>query len=88
MSGLSPITDNIILLRHVELRSRLYRLISVLKLRDSAHDTAICEFRIDDSGVTVSDTFDGADQVMSGSAQEPAKSAAKRKGKGKRKPRS
>lgn len=88
VSGLSPITDNIILLRHVELRSRLYRLISVLKLRDSAHDTAICEFRIDDSGVTVSDTFDGADQVMSGSAQEPARLAAKRKGKGKRKPRS
>jgi circadian clock protein KaiC len=88
VSGLSAVTHNIILLRHVELRSRLYRLISVLKLRDSAHDSAICEFRIDESGVTVADTFDGADQVMSGSAQEPRGPAVRRKGQEKRKRRS
>jgi circadian clock protein KaiC len=69
VSGLSPITQNILLLRHVELRSRLYRLISVMKLRDSAYDSALREFKIGEAGITVADTFQSADQVMSGNAQ-------------------
>jgi circadian clock protein KaiC len=69
VSGLSPITQNILLLRHVELSSHLYRLISVMKLRDSDYDSTLREFRINDSGITVADTFESADQLMSGSAQ-------------------
>src|SRR5262249_47801067 len=57
VEGLSPITQNILLLRHVELSSHLYRLISVMKLRDSDYDSTLREFRISDSGISVADTF-------------------------------
>ena len=50
IDGVSSLADNIILLRHVELRSQLYRLISILKMRDRAYDGAIREFQITDRG--------------------------------------
>jgi circadian clock protein KaiC len=78
VTGLSPITQNIILLRHVELRSHLYRLISVMKLRDSAYDSTLREFKISDAGIAVADTFQSTDQVLSGSPQ-PSSTDSSRK---------
>jgi circadian clock protein KaiC len=69
IDGVSALADNIILLRHVELRSQLYRLISILKVRDRAYDGAIREFRITDRGVIVADTFDSAEQILTGTAR-------------------
>jgi circadian clock protein KaiC len=69
IEGVSSLADNLILLRHVELRSQLYRLISILKVRDRAYDGAIREFRITDRGVTVADTFDSAEQILTGAAR-------------------
>jgi len=68
----SALADNIILLRHVELRSQLYRLISILKVRDRAYDGAIREFQITDRGVVVADTFDSAEQILTGAARTVA----------------
>jgi circadian clock protein KaiC len=69
IDGVSALADNIILLRHVELRSQLYRLISILKVRDRAYEGAIREFRITDRGVVVADTFDSAEQILTGAAR-------------------
>lgn len=69
IDGVSALADNIILLRHVELRSQLYRLISILKVRDRAYDGAIREFQITDRGVVVADTFDTAEQILTGTAR-------------------
>ena len=69
IDGVSALADNIILLRHVELRSQLYRLISILKVRDRAYDGAIREFQITDRGVIVADTFDSAEQILTGAAR-------------------
>lgn len=69
IDGVSSLADNIILLRHVELRSQLYRLISILKVRDRAYDGAIREFQITDRGVIVADTFDSAEQILTGTAR-------------------
>jgi circadian clock protein KaiC len=69
IDGVAALSENIILLRHVELRSQLYRLISILKVRDRAYDGAIREFRITDRGVTVADTFDSAEQILTGTAR-------------------
>jgi len=69
IEGVSSLADNIILLRHVELRSQLYRLISILKVRDRAYDGAIREFRITDRGIVVADTFDSAEQILTGTAR-------------------
>lgn len=67
----STVTSNIVLLRHVELRSQIYRLISVLKMRQSGYDRAIREFRITDKGLEVADDFASAEAVLTGTAQLP-----------------
>lgn len=88
LRGLSAITHNVILLRHVELEARLCRLISVLKVRDSNHDSRIREFRISANGIEVADTFKDATKLMSGSARgKKSKVAAQGPAKGRGKPR-
>jgi circadian clock protein KaiC len=66
--GVSAVTHNIILLRHVELDARLHRLISILKVRDGDYDGGIRELRITDSGIVIADTFRDARDVMTGEA--------------------
>jgi circadian clock protein KaiC len=68
IGGISAMTHNVMLLRHVELRSQLYRLISIIKLRDSDYDPAIREFRIEDRGIVVADTFKTAEAILGGTA--------------------
>jgi circadian clock protein KaiC len=69
VDGVSSIADNIILLRHVELRSQLFRLISIMKMRDRSYDSRIREFQITDRGLRVAETFDSAEQILSGMAR-------------------
>ena len=64
----SAAVDNGILLRTVELRSRLHRLVSILKTRQSGFDPAIREFAIGDEGITVGEVFVGAASLLTGSA--------------------
>jgi circadian clock protein KaiC len=68
IGGVSNIGHNLILLRHVELHAHLYRLISILKVRDSDYDSAIREFRIGDAGISVANTFDSAQGILGGLA--------------------
>lgn len=62
----SAIAGNIILLRHVELRTQSYRLISILKMRQSGHDRSTREFRITDAGIKVADNATSAEAILSG----------------------
>lgn len=68
IGGLSNITHNIVVLRHVELSAHLYRLISIVKIRDSDYDSGIREFRITGEGIVVADTFQSAERILSGIA--------------------
>ncbi|MDY7225101.1 ATPase domain-containing protein [Hyalangium rubrum] len=61
--------ENIILLRYVELRSQLYRLISIMKMRESQYDSGIREFSITDDGINVADTFESAEAILTGHAR-------------------
>lgn len=45
---------------HVELRSRLFRLIFLFKVRDGAFDPTILEFAVNDAGITVGKPFSAA----------------------------
>jgi circadian clock protein KaiC len=65
----SAVAGNIILLRNVELRSQLYRLISILKMRQSGHERSIREFRITDAGIEVADNFASAEAILIGAAE-------------------
>jgi circadian clock protein KaiC len=62
--GISEIVDNIVFLRYLQVRSRLHRLISVLKVRESAYETSIREFTISDRGIQVEATSESAEVVL------------------------
>jgi circadian clock protein KaiC len=61
--------ENIIYLRYLELRSQLYRLISIMKMRESQYDSGIREFSITDEGINVADTFESAESILTGHAR-------------------
>ena len=54
------------LLRYVELRSQIYRLLSIMKMRESRYDTSLREFRIASDGIDVADSFESAEAILSG----------------------
>lgn len=66
--GTSAIADNILLTRYVELHSQLYRLISIIKMRESDYEGAIREFKITPDGIQVANTFDSAHAILTGAA--------------------
>ena len=69
-SDLVAMLDNVIFLRHVELRARLRRLVSVVrKMREGAGDPSLREFSIGEHGIEVSPTFDSAEAILTGIAR-------------------
>ena len=64
IAGLDGMFDTLLFLRSVELRSQLYRLVSVLKARGRAADRAIREFRFTARGMVVAESFDGAEAIL------------------------
>ncbi|AKQ67117.1 Circadian clock protein KaiC [Myxococcus hansupus] len=61
--------ENLLLLRYVELRGRIHRILSVLKMRDSAYDNDLREFQIADAGVKVLATLRSAEGLLTGQAR-------------------
>jgi len=68
--------DNAILLRYVEPRSRLHRLMSVLRVRESGFDSTVREFTITDRGIEVASTGSSAESVLADVARLPAASGS------------
>ena len=66
VSELSTITENLMLLRYVELHSKLYRLISILKVRDNEFDPVLREFTLSKHGLEVGDSFSNVEALLSG----------------------
>lgn len=66
VAEVSAAIDNILLLRYVELRARLRRLASVLKVREHDYDPRIREFDITDRGIQVGEPLAEAEAVLSG----------------------
>ncbi|CAA9545511.1 MAG: Circadian clock protein KaiC [uncultured Thermomicrobiales bacterium] len=64
--------ENVVLLRYVELRSQLHRLISILKVRESDYDTSIREFLITPDGIDVAGSFESAEAVLTGVTRQVA----------------
>jgi circadian clock protein KaiC len=63
---ISTLTDSIVLLRYVETFGRMRRAITVLKMRGSAHDAGIREYRIESDGMHVMEPFHDISGVLSG----------------------
>jgi circadian clock protein KaiC len=66
ITGLSASTQNIILLRHVEHRATMLRVLAILKVRDDHYDGRMRELRITDDGLALFDTFATESRVASG----------------------
>lgn len=70
ISRLTPVAENLILLRYVEHETTLRRVLSVMKVRDSGFDPRLREFAITKEGIVLGDGFAGARSVLSGFAHE------------------
>jgi len=67
---LSTVTDNIIILKYVELGGKMRRLLSVLKQRGSMHNKELMEYQIDPKkGLDILGPFKGVENLLSGSAR-------------------
>ncbi|KQP49125.1 ATPase domain-containing protein [Pseudorhodoferax sp. Leaf274] len=64
--GTAFLTDVIIVQRYIEMDSRLRRMMSVVKIRASAHSDQIRLFTIDDAGIKIGDTLEGLEGLMGG----------------------
>ncbi|KMZ13355.1 Circadian clock protein KaiC [Candidatus Burkholderia humilis] len=62
----SAMTENIVMMRYVEANSALYRMVSVVKQREGAHDSTIRHLTIDSRGLHVSEGFIGPTGLLSG----------------------
>lgn len=71
-SEISALAEAMVLLRYVELRSQLCRLISLSKVREGAFDPTIREFSITNMGVVVGKPFEGVQAVPDPGAREVA----------------
>ncbi|MBV1800531.1 ATPase domain-containing protein [Siccirubricoccus sp. G192] len=76
VSGISSLAEVMVMLRYVELQSRLYRLISLFKVREGAFDPTIREFEITAAGITVGEPFERVEAVLSGMARAALSRAA------------
>ncbi len=68
IGDLSSLAENLVLLRFVELGSRLHRLVSVLKVRDSRFDGSLHEYVNSDHGLVIADTSESAQRITAGYA--------------------
>lgn len=65
-AGISFVADNVILLRYVEMESRIARAISVLKMRGSDHAKDVREYKITSEGMKVLEPFKDYSAVLAG----------------------
>ena len=63
---ISVIAENVLFLRHVELGGRLHRVASVLKMRESGHDSYVRELEITERGIRVLGALESAEGLPTG----------------------
>ncbi len=68
IGDLSSLAENLVLLRFIELRSRLYRLVSILKARDTEFDPSLHEYVTSSRGLVIDATSASAERIMAGYA--------------------
>lgn len=66
---LSTATDNIIILKYVELNGKMMRLLTVLKQRGGMHRKELMRFEVTPVGMEIYGTYHGVENLLSGSAR-------------------
>lgn len=76
--GMSSIVENLIVLRFLELRSQVYRALSILKARGTPYDASLREFSITEQGVDLAESFESAESLLQGIARVVARAASEK----------
>jgi circadian clock protein KaiC len=76
IGDLSSLAENLLLLRFVEVRSRLYRLVSLLKVRDSDFDLTLHEYTTSSQGLIFETSAESAERIMTTYFQQGVGGAA------------
>jgi circadian clock protein KaiC len=76
---ISVTAENVLFFRHIELRGRLHRIVSVLKMRESGYDPYVREFEVTPEGVRVLGTVDSAEGLLTGTTRPIAPHQAERR---------
>lgn len=69
-SHLSTVTDNIILLRHVEIEGTLRQVMNVVKVRGSAHSKGLRLYDITAKGIMIGQSLSGYEGIVAGVARK------------------
>lgn len=64
--GLSFMADNIIVLRYVEIAAELRRALTVVKMRTSAHENLLREYRIGKHGISIEKSYQEYSGILTG----------------------
>jgi circadian clock protein KaiC len=70
ITGMSALVDNIILLEYLDLGSELKRLLSIVKQRGSDYATSVRELCITPHGMTLAETAESAQDILSGNSAQ------------------
>lgn len=76
--GTAFLTDAIIVMRYIEVESRLRRMLAVVKVRASTHSNELREFTIDDSGLRIGEMLVGYEGLLGGRPTRPERSSSSR----------
>jgi len=71
LGDLSSLAENLVLLRYIELRSQLYRLISILKVRDANFDPLLHQFVLTNDGLAIEGSNATAEGIMASFSHWP-----------------
>lgn len=66
---ISVTAENLLFFRHIELRGKLHRILSVLKMRESGYDPYVREFAVTSRGIAVLEPLDSAEGLLTGVAR-------------------
>ncbi|HEY3052683.1 MAG TPA: ATPase domain-containing protein [Thermoanaerobaculia bacterium] len=77
--GTAFLTDVIIMQRYIEIKGRLQRVMSVVKVRGSVHSKDIRAFEISKTGIVVGETLETYDGLLTGHPDKTARVAPARK---------
>lgn len=64
VTGVSAMAENILLMRFVELRSEMHRMVSVLKARDTRTESSLRRFVIADGGIAIDGDARAAEAIL------------------------
>lgn len=76
LQGVSCIAEIILVMRYVELRSELHRMISVLKVRDLEINSALHRFTITGRGIAIEPDSANAENILAQAARQGGRSGA------------